>query len=162
MSRTRGPRYRRRVVTGSPAGGADTVEKVAAVPAIRISLPQTAASPAEARHLVSRFAAENDLDGESGATLLVLSELVTNAVLHGAEPIEVCVTRDGDLVRIEVSDGGPRADGVVPRTQDDARPGGRGLHIVNSLAQRWGTTETEDGKTVWAEISLRDETRRRR
>jgi anti-sigma regulatory factor (Ser/Thr protein kinase) len=131
-------------------------KKVAAVPAIRISLPQTAASPAEARHLVSRFAAENDLQNESGAALLVLSELVTNAVLHGAEPIEVFVSRDGDLLRIEVSDGGSRTDGVAPRSQDDRRPGGRGLHIVNSLATRWGTTDNEAGKTVWAEIGLTD------
>jgi anti-sigma regulatory factor (Ser/Thr protein kinase) len=127
---------------------------VIAVPAIRISLPQTAASPAEARHLVSRFAAENDLRNDSGAALLVLSELVTNAVLHGAEPIEVYVSRDGDLLRIEVSDGGVRTDGVVPRTHDDPRPGGRGLHIVNSLAKRWGTTDNDGGKTVWAEIGL--------
>jgi anti-sigma regulatory factor (Ser/Thr protein kinase) len=127
---------------------------VDAVPAIRISLPQTAASPAEARHLVSRFAADNDLLSQSGPALLVLSELVTNAVLHGAEPIEVFVCRDGDVLRIEVSDGGPRTDGVRPRSQDNRRPGGRGLHIVNSLAQRWGTTDTEGGKTVWAEIRL--------
>jgi len=122
------------------------------VPAIRISLPQAAASPAEARHLISRFAAENDL--RSDAALLVLSELVTNAVLHGAEPIEVCVARDGDLLRIEVSDGGNRADGVALRSQDERRPGGRGLHIVNSLARRWGTADTDFGKTVWAEIVL--------
>jgi anti-sigma regulatory factor (Ser/Thr protein kinase) len=129
---------------------------VAAVPTIRISLPKAVASPAEARHLVSRFAAENDLRNESDPALLVLSELVSNAVLHGAEPIEVCVSRDGDLLRIEVSDGGRRADGVAMRSRDDPRPGGRGLHIVNSLAQRWGTADTDSGKTVWAEIGLSD------
>jgi anti-sigma regulatory factor (Ser/Thr protein kinase) len=131
---------------------------VAAVPAIRISLPKTAASPAEARHLISRFAAENDLQNESGAALLVLSELVSNAVLHGAEPIEVRVSSVGDVLRIEVSDGGRRADGVAPRPRDDPRPGGRGLHIVNSLARRWGTTDTDSGKTVWAEIGPSDNT----
>jgi len=132
------------------------------VPAIRISLPQTAASPAEARHLVSRFAAENDVRSESGSALLVLSELVTNAVLHGAEPIDVYVSREGDMLRIEVSDGGARSDGVVPRSHDDhGQPGGRGLHIVNSLAQRWGTIDNDDGKTVWAEVSLNDGPERR-
>jgi anti-sigma regulatory factor (Ser/Thr protein kinase) len=129
------------------------------MPAIRISLPQTAASPSEARHLVGRFAAENDMRNESGAALLVLSELVTNAVLHGAEPIEVVVSRYGDVLRIEVSDGGSRTDGVVPRSWDDPRPGGRGLHIVNSLATRWGTTDNTSGKTVWAEIGLSDNAR---
>src|SRR5689334_16929085 len=119
VSRNKRPRYRRPVPSGSRAGGADTVEKVDAVQAIRISLPQTAASPAEARHLVGRFAEENDLSNESGPALLVLSELVTNAVLHATEPIEVYVCRDGDLLPIEVSDGGPRAEGVVPRARDD-------------------------------------------
>ena len=154
MCRVERLRYGHPAPSASSANGGDTVVKVDAVPAIRISLPQTAASPAEARHLLSRFAFENDLRNQSGPALLVLSELVTNAVLHGAEPIEVCVSRDGDLLRIEVSDGGPRTDGVRPRSQDDRRPGGRGLHIVNSLAQRWGTTDNDAGKTVWAEIGL--------
>jgi anti-sigma regulatory factor (Ser/Thr protein kinase) len=149
-------RYRHPAPSADCASGGDTVEKVASVPAIHISLPQTAASPAEARHLVGRFAAENDLRNESGAALLVLSELVTNAVLHGAEPIDVVVRRDGDVLRIEVSDGGSRTDGVVPRARDDHRPGGRGLHIVNSLATRWGTTDNDAGKTVWAEIGITD------
>jgi anti-sigma regulatory factor (Ser/Thr protein kinase) len=143
---------------GSSCHGGDTVREVGAVPvpAIRISLPKAAASPGEARRLVSRFAAENDLTSGTDAALLVVSELVSNAVLHGAEPIDVCVTRDGDLLRIEVSDGGRRADGVAPRSRDDRRPGGRGLHIVNSVARRWGTADTDSGKIVWAEIALSD------
>jgi anti-sigma regulatory factor (Ser/Thr protein kinase) len=125
------------------------------VSTIRISLPQTAASPAQARLQVSRFAAENDLLGQAGVALLVLSELVTNAVLHASEPIQVCVTSEDDCLRIEVSDGDTNADLIMSRAPKAAgEPGGRGLQIVNSLARRWGVTQNGDGKTVWAEVGL--------
>ena len=129
-----------------------------AVSAMRISLPQTAASPAEARAQVKRFAAQHDLLGQAGVALLVLSELVTNAVLHGAEPIQVCVTSDGTSLRIEVSDGDTHTGRIAPqphRPSDQA--GGRGLHIVNSLAREWGVTNDGTGKTVWAEVGLEAE-----
>ena len=58
---------------------------------LRISLPRDPASVGEARHQLSRFADDNDL-GDNETMLLVVSELVTNAVLHGADPIEVCVS----------------------------------------------------------------------
>jgi anti-sigma regulatory factor (Ser/Thr protein kinase) len=128
------------------------VKKAAAVSAFRISLPQGTASPAEARHQVARFAVENRLTAEPAVALVVLSELVTNAVLHGAEPIEVCVSGEGDALRIEVSDGDAQSTRLVPRAPQPDRPGGLGLHIVDALARRWGTDIREDGKTVWAEI----------
>jgi anti-sigma regulatory factor (Ser/Thr protein kinase) len=125
------------------------------VSSIRISLPQTAASPAQARLQVSRFAAENDLLGQAGVALLVLSELVTNAVLHASEPIQVCVMSEDDGLRIEVSDGDTHAARITSRAPKAAgEPGGRGLQIVNSLARRWGVTQNADGKTVWAEVGL--------
>lgn len=128
------------------------VKKAAAVSAFRISLPQRTASPAEARHQLARFAVENRLLAEPAVALVVLSELVTNAVLHGTEPIEVCVSGEGGVVRIEVSDGDAHSAHLVPQAHRLDRPGGLGLHIVDALARRWGTDVREDGKTVWAEI----------
>jgi anti-sigma regulatory factor (Ser/Thr protein kinase) len=125
---------------------------------MRISLPRTAASPAEARLQVSRFVAENDLLGQAGVALLVLSELVTNAVLHGSEPIQVCVTSRDDILRIEVSDGDTHTGRIAPQgRRSPDQPGGRGLQIVNSLARSWGTTRTVNGKTVWAEVGPDEE-----
>ena len=122
--------------------------------AVQIDLANRSDSPARARRAVAELVGNRPRTDE---LLLCVSEVVTNAVLHGAEPIEVYVCSDGDLLRIEVSDGGPRTDGVVPRSAEDSRPGGRGLHIVNSLADRWGTTDKDAGKTVWAEIGLTDD-----
>ncbi len=122
---------------------------------LRISLPQTAASPARARRQLSRFAADNELSDRASVALLVLSELVTNAVLHGTDPIDVLVSSEGDLMRIEVSDGGSGPGDFGPganRGPDDL--GGRGLQIVDSLARRWGIVRRDDGKTVWAEVGL--------
>src|SRR5579862_2720088 len=83
--------------------------------------------------------------------LVVLSELVTNAIVHGAAPIDVRLRHQDDRIRIEVRD---RADGVVAVA--DPGPdalGGRGLLLVRELAADWGVEGDDDGKTVWAELS---------
>jgi anti-sigma regulatory factor (Ser/Thr protein kinase) len=87
--------------------------------------------------------------------LLVISELVTNAVRHAGassgEKIDVAVTNLGQLIRIEVVDGEPEA---APQLRDDDRPGGMGLLVVSGLCRDWGTQRNGDHKTVWAEYSL--------
>jgi anti-sigma regulatory factor (Ser/Thr protein kinase) len=133
---------------------------MAALSTIRMSLPQVPASAAEARRQVRRFAAENDLLERAGVALLVLSELVTNAVLHGTAPIQVAVTSKDDILRIEVTDGDARIDGLVVQHGRTDSPGGRGLHIVNSVARDWGMTVHANGKTVWADVELDGETER--
>lgn len=85
---------------------------------------------------------------------LVTSELVSNAVIHARTPIELRASRVEDGVRVEVRDG---ADYGI----DPSRPGqdpthlGLGLLVVSQLASRWGVDPFPDGKTVWAEITLR-------
>lgn len=80
---------------------------------------------------------------------LVLSELATNAIVHGTGPsIDVHLAADGPVVRGEVVDAG---DGFAtpPPPSFDA-PGGRGLAIVGALTRRWGV---ERGSThVWFEL----------
>ncbi len=126
------------------------VKKAAAVSILRIALTRDASSPAEARRQVRSFADENDID-DPAVALLIVSELVTNAVLHGSEPIELRATVDEGRLRIEVSDGDPDAAAVARPGQ---RPpvGGRGLDIVESLTRSWGTIPHAEGKTVWVEL----------
>ncbi|MCU7821264.1 ATP-binding protein [Kitasatospora sp. DSM 101779] len=86
--------------------------------------------------------------------LLVVSELLSNALLHGRSPIELTLVRDGPCARIEVFDTGPGSP--APREPREAvnAPGGRGLHIVDRLTTDWGVVRHPRGKTVWADVSL--------
>ncbi|CAA9227133.1 MAG: hypothetical protein AVDCRST_MAG41-964 [uncultured Corynebacteriales bacterium] len=86
--------------------------------------------------------------------VVVISELVTNAVLHAAPPVRLRLALasppEGRTVRIEVTDGS-----VLPpevRSPSTSAPGGRGLRIVAALTARHGVLLSTDGKTVWAEL----------
>jgi anti-sigma regulatory factor (Ser/Thr protein kinase) len=93
-------------------------------------------------------------DGLLERGLLVLSELVTNAVRHARSAFTVAVEADVTRVRIEVFDRDTRLPVAV--AADDDAMGGRGLQIVGAYASEWGAgTEERDGirgKVVWAEI----------
>ncbi|HVS69325.1 MAG TPA: ATP-binding protein [Mycobacteriales bacterium] len=94
---------------------------------------------------------------------LVVTELVTNAVLHGAPPICFRLHGRRDRVRVEVVDGG-RAVPVRGRGTTEGMTG-RGLAVIESLANSWGVEPADDGKLVWAELGRprrRTSQRRRR
>ena len=84
--------------------------------------------------------------------VLLVSELVSNAILHGRPPIELRLRRDTEHVVVEVDDGAT----VLPRklrpTPDDEH--GRGLVIASLLADRWGTRPLRNGKSVWCLFAL--------
>ena len=91
------------------------------------------------------------LDGAAPDALLVLTELLANAVRHGRGPVEVVLTRHVDGVRVEVADTGT---GRVRTPSASTSPGtsGRGLLIVDALSTGWGVRYDRSGKVVWAEI----------
>jgi anti-sigma regulatory factor (Ser/Thr protein kinase) len=79
---------------------------------------------------------------------LIVSELVANAVLHGSGTLTVALLRSSRSVRLEVCDDG---DGPVRVTRGAVdRPAGRGLLIVEGLADGWGVDQGDRGKVVWA------------
>ena len=88
--------------------------------------------------------------------VLVVSELVTNAVQHAEPPYGIAVAVDDGLVRIDVVDHGSQVPAESPETAEgDRRPNGRGLGIVRRLAHEWGVERTEDGaKNVWADVPV--------
>ncbi|MGW7342612.1 SpoIIE family protein phosphatase [Streptomyces sp. NPDC054854] len=89
------------------------------------------------------------------ATELILSELITNAIRYGTQPIRVRMLHDDDRSLIcEVSDGSSTSPHMRRAATTDE--GGRGLFLVAQFAQRWGTRYTPRGKVIWTEQSLRD------
>ena len=87
--------------------------------------------------------------------VLLTSELVSNAVLHARTEIQVRFASDGQRVRVEVHDGNSRqpAPAGVPA---DATSG-RGLVLVDRLANQWGVSGTATGKAVWFEVNVEAE-----
>lgn len=108
-------------------------------------------APANARFFVAGQL--DQLLGDRGAPwaddiVLIVSELVTNSVRAGAGTIAVRLSADDERVDIEVTDdasGWPR-----PRTAKPEDQRGRGLSIVERLADSWTTTAGDPGKTVTA------------
>lgn len=89
-----------------------------------------------------------------GDVKLLAGELLTNAVLHGAPPVDLRVVARPDCLRLEVADTSPVAP-LRARGGADMMTG-RGLALVAGLAARWGTLLNGHGKVVWAELDLAD------
>lgn len=118
-----------------------------------VELPALPRSVAVAR---ARIAALGAIDGEAlDALLIVVSELVTNAVLHAGlsseQLLTLRVTRLHDRVRVEVIDHGEGFDPARVMRIEPTVAGGYGLRIVARLSERWGTQP--DSGTVWAEVA---------
>lgn len=95
------------------------------------------------------------LDEAAFTTELVVSELVTNALRYGTPPIRLRLIHNGTHLICEVYDTTHAAPHLRrAKTWDE---GGRGLLLVAQLTRRWGSRQTTEGKTIWAELSLRDE-----
>ena len=86
-------------------------------------------------------------DDSLHVVLLLTSELVTNAVVHGAGRVGVQVTWGNGSVRVAVRDRSPEWP-VVPAVDRHAL-GGRGLLLVADLSSDWGVLVGRTGKTVW-------------
>ena len=89
---------------------------------------------------------------EPDGAVLLTSELVTNAVRHARTEVVVTVRDAGPGVRIEVRDDDPGAPVLAPADVDATS--GRGLSLVNHVADAWGVERHDgDGKTVWLEVA---------
>ncbi|MFE0461587.1 ATP-binding protein [Kitasatospora sp. NPDC058965] len=90
---------------------------------------------------------------EQGRDLVLLvAELVANALLHAGGPLELVLDARRSRLRIEVSDASPQLpEPCLPHRP--GLPGGHGLHIVRRTADRWGAQPHGAGKTVWAEVA---------
>lgn len=120
------------------------------VPA-EVVLPPLPSSVKQARQFVS-----DALDGVEPAdsaadALLVVSELVTNALVHAGTDITVRVDTDEQPTRIEVADGSSEVPGL--RLPGAGAKAGRGLLLVEHFTHQWGVDSTASGKVVWFTVA---------
>lgn len=117
---------------------------------INLTLSREPRNVAAGRHALRPL--EPLLGDRAGEVRLLVSELLTNAVRHGCgDHMRLKVAVTGSTVRVEVVDGG---EGFRPPAveRDPASPGGRGLRLVEALADDWGVY---DGSThVWFDMKL--------
>lgn len=107
------------------------------------------ASVAAARSFTRDTLVEQPLE-ESETVELLVSELVTNAVRHGAGPILLSVTVRGTSLRCEVTDAHPAFPCLKAAGADDES--GRGMRLLHALSHRCGVRTAHQGKTVWFEL----------
>ena len=106
-----------------------------------------------ARHFVLNEVGDGWGDeGVAARAALLVSELVTNAVLHARTDINVVVSKGDRRVRVEVADQNGRLPSH-PDIPDDATSG-RGMLLVDALACAWGIEERPDGKVIWFEVAV--------
>ncbi|MFF5368701.1 ATP-binding protein [Streptomyces sp. NPDC013187] len=121
----------------------------------RFELAAHPGSPAQARRLTrARLTGWSVCEDTCDSAALVVSELVTNAIVHTASTHIVCELHDGDdLVRIAVRDEGcaPGQPHAASRTRPEEEHG-RGLLLVDALCHSWGAHENGLGLLVWAEL----------
>ncbi|GIJ47288.1 hypothetical protein Val02_41740 [Virgisporangium aliadipatigenens] len=130
----------------------------------RLPLPADLRSPAAARSAVRAALLEhpNGVDRKAAAelldeALLLTTELVTNAVLHAGTELVVEIVVDPNGLTVSVLDSapdpgfGPGADPAAANPPSEER--GRGLILVNEMADRWGTVYHRQGKVVWFRLS---------
>lgn len=122
---------------------------------LKIALPAGPDSSGEARRALRQICQGAPVDVDD--VVLCAAELVTNAFLHGRPPFELEVRVDRESVWVAVHDAGSGTiEARQPATPDTSA--GRGLHIVDALASRWGTTAEEGANTIWFEMDGRDPT----
>jgi anti-sigma regulatory factor (Ser/Thr protein kinase) len=123
-------------------------------PAVDETIDSTPRAPGTARRAVEELAPAIE-DGVLRDAQLLVSELVTNSIKHSGcdDPIRLRIWTRSSGLKIEVADGGFGFDAGSVGPRDDTE-GGRGLLILETLADRWGVCR-DAGTRVWFELSPR-------
>jgi anti-sigma regulatory factor (Ser/Thr protein kinase) len=116
-----------------------------------LSLPPEMHSPRAARHFVAETLARWGRYDLVDDTTLVVTELVTNAVIHARSDVTIAMSAKGGTVRIAIRDSSPALP--VPRQPSAMATSGRGLSLVAAAASHWDTELVGDGKVVWVELT---------
>jgi anti-sigma regulatory factor (Ser/Thr protein kinase) len=126
------------------------------VPEASLTFPAELQSVGAARRFLRATLREWNNDAYDYAAPLVLTELATNATLHARTPYTVLLRLELTYLVVEVLDSSPRLPQARHYATDSAT--GRGITLVDSFSDTWGTTPTPDGKVVWAHVRPDDPT----
>ena len=122
-----------------------------AATAVSLALPRSPEAPGSARRFARDALEAWSATSSAAAVDLAVSELVTNAVLHGEGPIRLkLICRYGEVV-VEVYDGSTAQPTLRQSAPSDFH--GRGLRLVESVSDKWGVERSRDGKVVWCSIA---------
>jgi anti-anti-sigma regulatory factor/anti-sigma regulatory factor (Ser/Thr protein kinase) len=139
---------------------AATADAVPSLTRLHLHLPPLTTSPAIARSLVEYACDSWRLDDLADRARLIMSEIVSNAVVHAMTDLDVTVVLRRDYLILQVRDRSldtprsPDVDADSPYAEH-----GRGLRLVDMLATSWGSSTGEHGKTVWVTLRHRPLTR---
>ena len=124
---------------------------------LHMTLPTTNHAVGQARQATRDALATWRLADLEETAVLLVSELVTNAVRHARDTFAIALElkTTETWLRIEVQDGDPRWP--QPRTPAGFDESGFGFLLVDALARKWGVRDTATGKTVWADLDIRQE-----
>ena len=120
------------------------------MPPSDVTLPPDTQSPRRARRFVAETLSE-DTPVVAEVVSLLVSEIVTNAVLHARTEVRVSIEQGDDTIRVEIAD--ESVSGPTVRHFTRQATTGRGLQLVDELADRWGSEPRNGGKVVWFELS---------
>ncbi|MGQ0678320.1 MAG: ATP-binding protein [Actinomycetota bacterium] len=112
-----------------------------------LHIPADSSAIAGARRFTEGFLRSHGLSEQINTMVLLISEVVTNAILHGGSGAELRLIVSGGSIRAEVKDRSPMFPSVRQYSEDATT--GRGMVIVQALASAWGTRSEGDGKVVW-------------
>jgi anti-sigma regulatory factor (Ser/Thr protein kinase) len=104
------------------------------------------------RELVAQACGRWDLADLAGPACIVVTEMVNNVVAHAHTPMAVLLARHADAMSVAVRD----QSAIVPHFAGPVAPtsyGGRGLLLIDSVADRWGSLKLDGGKVVWAQLA---------
>lgn len=121
-----------------------------ALPRTRIDVEHSAHGPAQARAAVHEHADALGLDNVRDDVVLLVSEMVTNAVRYAAPPVRLEISAGDEDVVVAVCDGSTARPS--PRPVDEDAEGGRGMLLVDMLTSEHGVRTDPPGKAVWARL----------
>jgi anti-sigma regulatory factor (Ser/Thr protein kinase) len=117
-----------------------------------ILLEASTMSPRTARRWISTRCGEDP--GTVEAAELIVSELVSNAVVHAKSDMVLSVRRGRESLHVELEDHGEGEVVVQQPAAVELEDSGRGLRILAALASEWGVRKVLDGKTVWFDLPM--------